>query len=422
MEEKWTDRLRKEMDNYQSSEIPEGLWEGIEQKLDAPRTMPLWKRYAAAAAVAVLLCGSVGMLFMQQEKAVDDVVAKQSDRKVLPMSNQEVANEAPKGSVLAPKAIPVAKLMRFFPPSIIRCGETIPDFREQKNAENQMLANADAASAESGSSPKEKQMTPSSSAPQRDTYTSSAGYMPHEAAKGSLLSRLSARIFTALSQQGGSPSTQGYVALSSDGVPDNTRPLFSKSYFGKLDNLIIENALDPNEHPVTETNHSQPMRVGLSVGYDISPRWTLSAGLAYTRLHSTLTSGTSHSYFTNDQNIHYLGVPLSISYNVVNASHLRLYGSVGGMLELGVSGNVVVNNITKNKLVSTERNNVSDIPVQPSADAAVGVEYTIGNGIGLYAEPGLSYYFRNTDKLKTYYTEHPLTFNMHFGVRWNVGK
>ena len=61
---------------------------------------------------------------------------------------------------------------------------------------------------------------------------------------------------------------------------------------------------------------------------------------------------------------------------------------------------------------------VREPAVQWSAAAAVGAQYRLGEVVGLYFEPDLSWYFTRTD-LQTARTHSPLTFTLRLGVRFS---
>lgn len=427
MADKWTDRLRTEMEEFQSMDIPEGLWEGIEQKLDAKRAVSPWRRYIAVAAVALLIFSSVGILFMHNASEHPVTIAK-NVRSVI--SKEPVHTSDVEDMVLAElkNSHSPANVISYRCPEPIRCGEVLPP---DMSTASEILTGSqrdDAQNEDYQQDVHEQKVVkpaPSDNVSHTDgyavthtDYTTSSGFKMQR--RSSVLSRLSARIFTAMSSRGDAPVRQGYMTLSASGKPENQVSMYSKSPFGNFDKLYLANALDTDEEVISEANHSLPVRLGASVGYDIDDQWTLNTGVVYTKLHSTLTSGTSSSYYTNNQNVHYLGIPLSLHYNILNRPHLRFYGAAGGMVEFGVKGDVEVTNITRSKLVSTEHNNITDIPVQYSANAALGAEYDITHGIGIYAEPGISYYFKNTTNLSTIYSAHPLNFNLQIGLRWNI--
>lgn len=78
MNNDWPDKLRQKLEDFQSTEIPEGLWEGIEQGLNdrKPAIVP-WRRWAVAACAALLLAG-VGTLWLMHQ-GTDTPVAQGAD-------------------------------------------------------------------------------------------------------------------------------------------------------------------------------------------------------------------------------------------------------------------------------------------------------------------------------------------------------
>ena len=58
---------------------------------------------------------------------------------------------------------------------------------------------------------------------------------------------------------------------------------------------------------------------------------------------------------------------------------------------------------------------------QFSVLAGLGLQYNVGDRVGLYLEPGASYYFKNgaDDNI---YISHPLRFDINLGLRIILGK
>ena len=50
----------------------------------------------------------------------------------------------------------------------------------------------------------------------------------------------------------------------------------------------------------------------------------------------------------------------------------------------------------------------------------MGIEYDIVPQVGLYAEPGVRYYFDNRSTVENVFKTRPWAFNMQMGVRINV--
>ena len=72
-QEEWTEQLRNRLSDHQEA-VPDDLWAGIEAGLDAPvaqrRPAPLWHRWAAAAAVVLLLAGGTMVYFRGEREEV----------------------------------------------------------------------------------------------------------------------------------------------------------------------------------------------------------------------------------------------------------------------------------------------------------------------------------------------------------------
>jgi len=66
-------------------------------------------------------------------------------------------------------------------------------------------------------------------------------------------------------------------------------------------------------------------------------------GLVYTYLSSNLTAGGA-AYYTQNQQLHYLGIPLKLNWNFLKKRYFNLYLSGGGMLEKCVHGRTLPHN------------------------------------------------------------------------------
>lgn len=75
-----------------------------------------------------------------------------------------------------------------------------------------------------------------------------------------------------------------------------------------------------------------------------------------------------------------------------------------------------------NQFAQTERESLKINSLQWSVNVATGVQYNFSSLIGVYAEPGISYYFDNNSPVETIYKDKPLNFNLNVGVRFTFGK
>lgn len=172
----------------------------------------------------------------------------------------------------------------------------------------------------------------------------------------------------------------------------------------------------------TEYEHHLPIRIGLSVAYALTDRLSISSGLTYTRLSSDIKDASRESKYIGEQRLHYVGIPVNVSYKVASFRWLGLYGTAGVLAEKCVSGTTDEGYVENNTMKYTNTHNISSKPLQMSVNAGVGIQFDFIDNVGIYAEPGLSYYFDDGSALQTIYKEKPLNFNLNVGVRFKLGK
>ena len=159
------------------------------------------------------------------------------------------------------------------------------------------------------------------------------------------------------------------------------------------------------------SKHAFPIRLGIKLSYPLNDRLSLQSGVGYTLLKSDL----SYSSMQIGQQLHYIGVPLGLRYQLWNSGRFSLYGAVGAMLEKCVKNNSELPSaFTDAALINTEK------PWQCSLNAALGAEYRLDKAIGIYLEPGVGYFFEDGTSVEHYYTEHPFVPSLEIGLRWNM--
>lgn len=167
----------------------------------------------------------------------------------------------------------------------------------------------------------------------------------------------------------------------------------------------------------TEYKHHLPVRIGLNIAYALSNRLSLESGVSYTRLSSDMKDGTSTNFISGSQNLDYVGIPLSLKYKALSYGAFDLYAATGILAEQCVNGKTSKDFVIEGNVKKTEQQNIHSRPLQLSANAAVGLQFKIADNIGIYAEPGLSYFFDDNSSLNTIYKEKPLNFNLNIGFR-----
>ena len=168
---------------------------------------------------------------------------------------------------------------------------------------------------------------------------------------------------------------------------------------------------------ITKTTHRLPVKVGLSVRYNFNDRWSIETGITYSHLSSHISSGSEQYSKEIEQKLNFIGIPLKASFSIWQNNRWNIYASAGGAVEKCVSGTADIDNVLNGTVVSTENETVTMKQLQLSAAASAGVQVNILPNLGLYAEPGINYYFDNGSSIETIYSDKPLNFNLQFGLR-----
>lgn len=174
-----------------------------------------------------------------------------------------------------------------------------------------------------------------------------------------------------------------------------------------------------------EYSHKIPVKVGLTARYNITGRLGVETGLTYSILSSSVKTGNSETgknWSTGSQTLHYLGIPLNISFNILNSRYVNIYVTGGGMMEKSISGNIKTDEYVDGKFARTLTTNISPKGLQWSVNAAAGVQANILPQLGFFVEPGVSHHFKNGSRVRSIYTDKPTDFSLGFGLRYSFGK
>ena len=113
-------------------------------------------------------------------------------------------------------------------------------------------------------------------------------------------------------------------------------------------------------------------------------------------------------------------MPLGLNYDVWHTDMLEVYVSAGAMAEFCVSGRSHTEYVSGNTVVNTADIDVRDKRPQWSVNASAGIQYNFNDILGIYAEPGVGYYFDNGTNITNIYKEKPFNFNLNVGLRFTV--
>ena len=177
---------------------------------------------------------------------------------------------------------------------------------------------------------------------------------------------------------------------------------------------IIERVSDAKQGKV---KHKMPISAGLGASYYLNDRWSLQSGVVYTLLRSegnAYSTGSSTDEWK--QNLHFVGVPLSLSYKIAEWKRLQFYASAGGTWEINVAGKLKKSKF-EDGLKTTEHESLRMKESLWSVNARAGVAYPLWKFINVYAETGASYYFENNSKIETIRSDKPFNVSLQAGIR-----
>ena len=159
--------------------------------------------------------------------------------------------------------------------------------------------------------------------------------------------------------------------------------------------------------------HYQPIAFGLSVSYPLSSKVSLSTGVTYTRLRSDFASIINGTSISQEQTLHYLGVPLNAQYRLLHYGNLNIYLSAGAEADYNIKAHLASEGVTQH--IDRDR-------WQFSIQGGVGLQYNVLPQLGLYAEPGVKHYFDNGSRLRNFFKDKPTSFNLQVGLRLHLNK
>lgn len=456
MNNDWTDRLRDRMADY---EMPVGdeLWANIEQSLAQDEVFAnkndhsnhgvarsvVMRRFSIAASIAALLAGSAYVYFHPWNEVAEKEVAAIFDKgpktfidkrqTAVPKDSQAAISDNSQKSISANGQNAMSKdgLQ-----TLSGGGQNRNNILAQSNSveleSSESALSLDLDTQSSARSVNEKSETVPSSRSSRkvNSLITSEGDVMSSAQNGRRTVLAQSSMDEELGRKdkhyrGGLKlqlyGENGFIGKTSGGnspVLMSSMPSSDPVYYDK--NIKIANFFDerymamiPTSDLYEETKHHQPISVGMQVGFHLLPKLKLSTGLVYTKVSSDFISGVSDTRTVSTQDLHYIGIPLNLSYSVWEYKGLHTYVTAGG------EGAVNIKNHTETdgEVKESKRDKM-----QWSTNASVGIQYDFIPQLGVYVEPGMKYYFDNGSQIENIFKDKKLNFNIQFGLRFNVGK
>lgn len=434
MKRNWKEDIHDRLGNFET-DAPDGLWEAIHQRMaqteraqaekrQTPFVLqPALRRTACAAAACLALVAGFQYFADGGKETVSGVKVAQGGVADIPTSRYVAKN------AVAPAATVYAQTQNS--PAVLQ-----PNGRVEQTADAiaQPTQNSESAqistpqhlntSTSQHHNPSTSQHlnistsqhpNPSTSQP-HNTSTSLLAYTPADNSRGrhegaAARWTLSTSATTGMGASSVTNSTATYVeAVGPDDVMWADNPQLGIGIFNQ------------GKSVKTEYKHRLPVRVGLNVAYRLTDRLSVESGVSYTRLSSDMKDGTKNNYSSSSQKLDYIGVPLNVKYRAFGYRRLSVYASAGLLTEKCVSGKTTHEYVISGEKKKHEAEDVAAKPWQLSVNAALGAQFDVLRNVGVYVEPGVSYYFDDRSTLSTIYKEKPLNFNLNLGVRYTIGK
>lgn len=434
MKRNWKEDIHDRLGNFET-DAPDGLWEAIHQrmaqteraqaeKLQTPFVLqPALRRTACAAAACLALVAGYQYFADGGKETVSGVKVAQGRVADIPTSRYVAKN------AVAPAATVYAQTQNS--PAVLQPNGRVEQTAEAiaqptQNDESAQIStsqhlNPSTSQHPNTSTPQHLNTStpqhPNTSTPQpHNPSTSLLAYTPaerHSSRHDGAAARwtLSTSAMTGMGSSSVTNSTATYVeAVGPDDVMWADNPQLGIGIFNQ------------GKSVKTEYKHRLPVRVGLNVAYRLTDRLSVESGVSYTRLSSDMKDGTKDNYSSGSQKLDYIGVPLNVKYRALGYRRLSVYASAGLLTEKCVSGKTTHEYVISGEKKKHETEDVVAKPWQLSVNAALGAQFDVLRNVGVYVEPGVSYYFDDRSPLSTIYKEKPLNFNLNMGVRYTIGK
>ena len=423
MKDKWTQQFQGKLDGYEMA-APEMEWTELDNALadnalaknKRPSMALVWgRRLAAAAAVALMVIGGARMLLSELEGGSDEAPEQNSGERWLSQQHditaghdentagqQENTAGNEKGLLAMAEAANIQSTTAVADDNNINNKDVNGGIRASRSGDYQKSTSK---KDDNLRSKKEDNLRS-----KKDDIFRSEKYNHRTKYHGG---ELMAAVYmqNAMTANGNMGGMTG--VMNSTSVSNSPYGMVSDEFrVGSLDFLAESNPKN------VRYDHSRPIKVGLSVKYNIDNHWSLSSGLTYSYLRSSFDYSEGKAFGSGVQKLHYVGLPLAASYNVVSAKKLKVYLTAGGEMQKLVSGKATMDGV--NIPEEDKKHDIKEGGMQWSLNAAIGAEYNFVDNFGIYIEPGVSHYIDNHSSVENFYKYKPTNFSLNVGLRLSI--
>lgn len=378
MKENWTTDMKQKLEGHKMAP-PAGLWEGISsemglQKEPVSKTVAIRRWHWVVAALVLALVGFFALYQFPQDESFPQVAQTLQEQEP-PMMKTESGDNQPLALADCPQ-----RNHTQFSPKIAE--DTTPQDAEETSSQQDT---------EKTSAQQVAEETPqqASVVTHRQQHSEEHHYTAHHQAKQPSASMSRNQWSVGLNASGGLLASVGKSSMGQSYVYDG-------EYYDPGVNSTTQPIPSSTTYDV-EAKHRLPVTLGLSVHYQLNACLALLTGVNYTYLYSEFSKPLYPNVY-REQKLHYLGIPVGLSWLFWKMKGFSFYLSGSAMLQKCLN----------------------EKPWQWSVNASAGAEYAITPLLGLYLQPSLGYYFHDGTSFEHYYKEHPLAPSIEFGLRLHL--
>lgn len=439
MRQDWTDKLRDKMDTYRV-EPSDKVWAGISSKAGlagqgsatGKSAIPMWI-WRSAAAVAAVMTGALIFVKVNDNEADNYTAHNEAEAPEIVNDSPEILPESSTVQTLTLSENHIEKTPKFKAGPTEKAElhkaayESEPVMaRVQQTEETESIdidKNYNSGIDEVSDEGIDKE--PVTGIDNSDETMSWEEYLRSEPQEKRRADRRGLSIGLGAAGAGSSSSMDKFEPRAVMG----SNPLEGEAgTVGWADDRILTSAgtIVFNQPEVNDSyTHKMPVKLGLTARYAFTNLLGIESGLTYSLLQSDIQRGsesTTGAWSSSDQTLHYLGVPLNLTFNFLNSKYVDVYASAGGMMEFGVKGSIKTTDHLHNSMTSTHQNAITPKGLLWSVNATAGVQVNVLPSLGIYVEPGMSHHFKNDRQPRSSYTDKPTNFALGFGLRYTFRK
>lgn len=382
----------REMLKDAEEKVPSRVWSAVSDRIAKPAagSSPVWWKWALGAGVAAFAALSAIFLVPDAGRGVEDVTKNATAEVITPQPPSTVTEEESPAEDIILSNYDSRKISRYIAQSKV----DVSTVTEMSEAAVEMEM-AEAAEAEETSG---------------DVKAESADHTDSKALSRDTESRKNIGNTNIWGDPFAEPEVRKKtkrMSITVDGAllgNDSERAEMARPWMGGFGT----NGLGMQE--LSTSTYGIPLSFGIGVRFSLNDKFSIGTGINYSLLSRKFDGSYQGRIGEVTHNLHYIGIPVNLYYNVLQSNSIKFYAFGGGEAEYGISNRYTLNNATYTDPVEG---------LQYSAAIGIGVEFKISNLIGIYIDPSARYYF-NCRQPNSIRTVQPFMLNFEAGLRFSL--